>query len=347
MKKIVIEKIGSYDRLKVQEFFLSEPLENEVLIQVHACGVNFADACVRMGVYSSANELAKWPITPGFEVAGIVKAIGEKVKKFGVGQRVVAMTFFGGYATHVKVNENYAFPIPGNLSFIQAAAIPVIFLTAYYALFELVHPKPGDLLLVHSAAGGVGSALVQLGKMAGCKVIGVVGASHKVDFVQSLGADVVIDKSKEDLWKDLRYYDAIFDANGGETLKKSYQHIRPGGKLVIYGFHTMFSKGRGTINWFKAIWNYLRMPRFNPLNMTKENKSVFAFNLSYLFDRLELLIPAYEKILEWFKEEKLKIPPIKTYPLEDAKEAHRDLESGQTIGKLVLINKDFKQVLNE
>lgn len=341
MKKIIIEKTGSYDQLKLQEFFLSEPAENEVLIEVHACGVNFADVCVRMGVYSSANELATWPITPGFEVAGIVKAVGSKVSKFAIGQRVVALTFFGGYATHVKVAEDYALIIPDNLSFTQAAAIPAVFLTAYYALFELVHPKPNDLLLIHSAAGGVGSALVQLGKLVGCKVVGIVGASHKVDFVKSLGADRVIDKSKEDLWKDIGDFDAVFDANGVETLRKSYQHVRPGGKLVVYGFHTMFSKGRGTVNWVKAAWDYLRTPRFNPLKMTRDNRSVLAFNLSYLFGKTDLLRGHLEKISNWMVEGKLSPPPIKTYSLETAGEAHKDLESGMTIGKLVLVNTEF------
>lgn len=341
MKKIIIEKTGSYDRLKLQEFHLSEPVENEILIEVHAAGVNFADCCVRMGVYSSANELAVWPITPGFEVAGVVKAIGSNVKKFAVGDRVVALTFFGGYATHLKVCEDNAFPIPENLSFEQAAAIPAVFLTAYYALFELVHPKPNDLLLVHSAAGGVGSALVQLGKAAGCKVVGVVGASHKADYVKSLGADHVIDKSSVDLWKFSEPYDAVFDANGVETLKESYKHLRPGGKLVVYGFHTMFSKGRGKLNWLKAAWDYLRTPRFNPLMMTKENKSVLAFNLSYLFDREDLLKKPAEKILEWMSEGKLSPPLVKTYPLEKAAEAQKELESGMSVGKLVLVNKEF------
>lgn len=342
MKKIVIERPGSYDKLQLKEFQTPQPGEGEVLIEVRACGVNFADCLVRMGVYRSAKEFVGWPITPGFEVAGVVAAVGKDVKKFNVGQRVLAVTLFGGYTTHLVVSENYVVAIPENLGFIEAAAIPTMFLTAYYGLFELVHPRTHDIILVHSAAGGVGTALVQMGNIARCKVVGIVGASHKVETVKKLGAWEVIDKSTQDLWKESERlapdgFDAIFDANGAETLKESYQHLRAGGKLVVYGFHTMFTKGRGKPNWIKLIWNYLKTPAFNPLKMTQENRSVLAFNLSYLFDRNEILISSLQTIMDWIHEKKLSLPPIKTYPLESAAQAHRDLESGATIGKLVLI----------
>lgn len=341
MKKIVIDKPGSYDRLQLKEFPTPQPGKGEILIKAYACGVNFADCCVRMGVYRSANEFVGWPITPGFETAGIVAAVGMGVSKFSVGQRVVAVTFFGGYATHLVVHENYAFLIPENLSFVEAAAVPSIFLTAYYGLFELAHPRAQDIILVHSAAGGVGTALVQLGKMADCKVVGVVGAAHKAETVRNLGAWKVIDKSKQNLWKECEElapmgFDVVFDANGAETLRNSYSHLRAGGKLVVYGFHSLFTKGRGKLNWIKAIWGYLRTPTFNPLKMTSENRSVLAYNLSYLFGLTDIFSSDIQIILNWIQEGKLVLPPIKIYPLAEAAQAHRDLESGMTVGKLVL-----------
>ncbi len=219
MKRVVIEKPGSYDCLIIQEEPDPQPSKGEILIETHACGINFADCCVRMGLYKSAKEFVGWPITPGFEVAGVVTAVGEGVKRFAIGQKVVAITLFNGYTTHLVVPENQVFPLPESLTFAQGAGIPTVFLTAYYALFELVHPKKGNTILIHSAAGGVGSTLVQFAKIAGCKVIGVVGASHKVDYVKSLGADVVIDKSSQDLWKEVekiapKGLDIILDANG-------------------------------------------------------------------------------------------------------------------------------------
>lgn len=343
MKKIVIQRAGNYDQLQLKEYSIPKPGKGQILIETKASGVNFADCCVRMGVYSSAKEFIGWPITPGFEVSGIVVDIGEGVTKFSIGQRVVALTFFGGYTTHAIAEDKAVFPIPVSMSFIEAAAIPVIFLTAYYAMHELAHPHVNDQILVHSAAGGVGSALLQLGKLAGCEVVGVVGGSHKVESAKKLGASSVIDKSQKDLWEEVeklapKGFDIIFDANGVETLGQSYKHLKSsGGKLVVYGFHTMFTKGRGTPNWLKMAWDYMRTPRFNPLQMTKDNHSVMAFNLSYLFDRFDILENAMQKIVKLFEEDKLVVPHITTYSLENVAEAHRDLESGKTIGKLVLI----------
>lgn len=342
MKKIVIGKAGSYDQLKIQELPDPKPGPGEILIETRAIGVNFADCCVRMGVYSSAKEFIGWPITPGFEVSGQVLAVGEGVTRFKPGQNVIAVTFFGGYSTHVVAREELVFSLPPTLTYEEGAAIPAVFLTAYYALFELAHPHPKDMILVHSAAGGVGSTLVQLAKQAGCKVVGVVGSSHKVDMVKKLGADLVIDKSKVDLWKEAEKfspagYDVVLDANGIETLSKSYQHLSAGGKLIVYGFHTMFSKGRGSPNWIKMAWDYLRTPRFNPLNMTNANHSVMAFNLSYLFNKTSFLNEALHTILRSIEDERLIPPTVTTFPLEKAADAQRALESGLTVGKLVLL----------
>jgi len=339
MKKILVNGPGSYNKLKIRTSEIPIPASGEVLIENRAIGVNFADCCVRMGVYASAKKYVGWPITPGFEVAGVVQAVGSNVRNFSPGQKVMALTRFGGYATHLTVPENQVFPLPEGWDFSQGAAFPTIFLTAYYGLFELAHPHPEQTILVHSAAGGVGSALVQLGQLAGCPVIGVVGSSHKVKETE---ANFIIDKSTQDLWKEVEKIcpqgcDVILDANGVETLRESYRHLSPGGKLVVYGFHTMLSKNRGTPNWFKVIWDYLRTPRFNPLNMTSDNHSVMAFNLSFLFERNERLQNAMKILMGWVAEEKIKPPKITTVPFDEVAEAHRLLETGQSTGKIVLI----------
>jgi NADPH:quinone reductase-like Zn-dependent oxidoreductase len=243
------------------------------------------------------------------------------------------------------VPKSQVFPLPHGFSMAEAAAFPAVNLTAYYALFELCRLRAGMSILVHSAAGGVGSALVTMAKIAGCRVAGVVGGSHKVEHVRALGADLVIDKTKEHLWraaKDFapKGYDVVLDANGVETLKQSYAHLGPTGRLVIYGFATMLPKsGDGTPGkprWGKLAVDWLRTPRFDPLDMTNENRSVMAFNLSYLFDRPDLLTESMNALTKWGDEGKLAAPVVQKFRLENVVDAHRALESGRTIGKLVL-----------
>ena len=297
---------------------------------------------VRMGLYASAKELVGWPITPGFEVSGVVSAVGEGVDDLSIGAQVLAVTLFGGYSSHVIVARKYVQDKPANLSHAQSAAMPAVFMTAWYALFELAHPRPGHKVLVHSAAGGVGGSLVQLAKVAQCEVTGVVGAAHKVETARGHGADHVIDKSTQDLWSEAERiapqgYDIVLDANGVATLKDSYRHLRRTGKLVVYGFHTMIPKRGGRPNWLKLVVDYLRTPRFNPLEMTQGSHSVLAFNLSYLFDRTDMLDLAMADIGRWLAQGAITAPGVTIYPLDEAHRAHRDIESGQTTGKLILV----------
>jgi NADPH:quinone reductase-like Zn-dependent oxidoreductase len=314
----------------------------EVVIDVKATGVNYADCMVRMGLYESAKEFVGWPITPGFEVAGVVQSTGDGVDDLPVGTRVLAVTLFYGYASQVRVPRAYVFPIPEGMSFEQAAGFPSVYLTAYFALHELAHPRPGANVLIHSAAGGVGGCLVQLAKRAGCEVTGVVGASHKVEVVEGHGADHVIDKSTEPLWERAEAiapdgFDVVCDANGVATLKDSYNHLRRSGKLVVYGFHTMMPKKGGKPNWLKLASDYIRTPRFNPMDLTMQSKSVLAFNLSYLYDRTDLLEIFMTDLMAWLHDGSIRAPGVTTYPLADVARAHRDIESGQTTGKLVLL----------
>ena len=155
------------------------PGEGEVLVRTDAVGVNFADVVVRMGLYESARKYVGWPITPGFEFAGVVAAVGRGVSDLLAGELGFGLTRFGGYATHVVVPRDQVFRIPKGFTSSEAAAFPVVFLTAYYALFELAAAKAGTKVLVHSAAGGVGGALLQLARVAGCEAVGVVGSSAR------------------------------------------------------------------------------------------------------------------------------------------------------------------------
>lgn len=342
MRRIEIAAPGGYERLVLVEEDDPAPGPGEVAIAVVAAGVNYADCVVRMGLYSSAKKYVGWPITPGFEVAGRVAAVGPGVDDLEPGARVCAVTRFGGYTSFLVVPRSQVFQLPPQLPCRTAASLLAVGLTAWYALDELARPRPGETVLVHSAAGGVGGSLVQLAKLRGCRVVGVVGASHKVEPLRALGADAIVDKSRESLWEAARRhapegYAAVFDANGVSTLKESYRHLRPTGRLVVYGFHSMLPRQGGRPRWLKLAWDWLRTPRFDPLAMTSDNKSVMAFNLSYLFDRQDLLREALGKFLPACADGRFRPLPISCFPLEEVARAHQALESGQTVGKLVLV----------
>ena len=342
MRAIRIERPGGYERLQIVD--LPDPVcgPGEVVVAVRAIGVNFADSVVRMGLYKSAREYVGWPIVPGFEFAGEVAEVGANVDDLPIGQRVLGLTRFGAYATHVAVPRDQLVLVPKGLSDAQAATFPTVFLTAWYALRELGNLRPGGHVLIHSAAGGVGSAALQVVRAVGGQSVGVVGATHKVELAVSLGADHVVDKSQQALWPAVEAaapggFDIALDSNGVETLLESYRHLRPAGRLVIYGFTTMLQRGRGRPNWLKLAFDYYRTPRFDPLRMTNANKSVMAFNLSYLFDRKDVLRGALDELLGWYEAGRLALPPVRHYPFEQVAEAARALESGNTVGKLALI----------
>lgn len=344
MKKIVIPSPGGYDKLQIQEFADLESDMDSVVVSVKAIGVNYADCLVRFGVYESAKKYVGWPITPGFEFSGQVKSIGDKVSRFKVGDQVVGITLFNAYATEVKVKEANLFHLPNGFSLTEAAGFPTVFFTAYHALFQLVKIYPKSHLLVHSAAGGVGSALVQLAKAFNFTVTGVVGSSHKVGDVKALGADYVIDKSTQNLWHEAQKiapggYDVIFDANGYTTLSDGYKHLRPVGKLISYGAHSLLPRGGGSgrVNYFKALVGLIKTPRFNPLQLITDNKSVVGFNLSFLFARQDLANEAMTDLMRLAVEKKIKPLKTTTFKFADVGLAHQALESGKTVGKIVLL----------
>lgn len=344
MDRIVVDRPGGYERLRRESRPDPQPGPGEVLVDVHAAGVNLADGITRMGLYPAAVGHG-YPIVPGLEAAGTVAAVGEGVDDITPGTRVMALTLFGGYATHLVVPRDQVATIPQGLSTDTAAGFPVVFLTAWYALFELAHPRPGASVLVHSAAGGVGGALVQLAGLAGARVVGVVGAPHKVAAVEALGAAAVIDRSRSDLWAEAERlapegFDIVLDANGPATLRGSHRHLARGGKLVVYGFHTMFTPGRGRPHWLRLVAGVLGTPRFSPMRLTRDNYSVMGFNLSLMTERRDLLRTGLDEITAWAGQGRLQPLPVTRYRLSRAADAHRAIESAQTVGKLVLVPDD-------
>ena len=340
MKKVVIHKAGSFDQLKIEEHPSPTPKAGEVKVKVHAIGINYADVIVRWGLYKSAKEFIGWPITPGFEYSGTVAEIGEGVEGFTVGQQVFGVTFFNGYSTELCVPQHQLYPLPKGMSMEEAAGFPAVYMTAYHGLFQNIVISPTDKIIVHSAAGGVGSALLQICKLKGFETIGVVGSSHKVQRAIELGASHVIDKSTQDLWAAVEQIwpkgaNVIFDANGGQSLKDGWEHLDKGGKMVSYGSHTILPKESGRINWLKLIKAWIEAPRYNILNFN--TRSLVTFNLSFLFERKDLLKEAMTDLIDWAEAGQIQPVSVTTYPFTEVAQAHRHLQSGKTMGKLVLV----------
>ena len=338
-KRIIVQKPGGYDVFRFDDTSIGDPQPGEVQVDVKACGINFADVAVRLGLYQAAK--GAYPLCPGLEFAGVVRDAGIDTTGFEPGDNVFGATRFGAYATRINCPARHLWRLPASWDFIKGASFPVAYLTASYALHQVGHLKESDRALVHSAAGGVGTALLHLLKINGNMCVGVVGRPEKSVPAKEAGATFTIDKSTQDLWEKAKEispdgYDLILDANGYSTLRRSYHHLRPGGRLLIYGFASMFSHS-GRKNLLKLIWYYLRTPRFNPFDLTGSNKTISGFNLIYLFEKIELFHQIMADLLEWDSEGRIPPIPVTTFPFEEVVRAHQTIESGNSVGKLVLV----------
>jgi len=339
VRRIVIPRPGGYGALRVETAPIKTPGSYEVQVAVRACGINFADIAVRLGLYAAAKGL--YPLCPGLEFAGVVTTVGEAVSSFQAGDAVFGAVRFGAYATCLNCPENQLWHLPDGWDFARGATFPVAYLTAYYGLFEVGHLKPSDTVLVHSAAGGVGTALLHLLRINKNRAVGIVGTAQKKRAARSAGAAEVIDKSRENLWARAGQirpegYDVILDANGAATLKGSFRHLSPGGRLLIYGFASMFSHS-GRKNPLKLLWYYLRTPRFNPFELTGSNRTISGFNLIYLFERVSLFRDIMDQLLLWDADGRLPAMPVQSFPFEEVARAHQAIESGLSLGKLALV----------
>ncbi len=334
-RRVRIHRPGGYDHLRLEPFAPPAPAAGEVRVRTRAIGVNFADSLVRMGVYAPAKRHVGWPITPGFELAGEIDAVGPDLDPTAhLGRPVVALTRFGAYAEAVTVDAGLTFPLPDGWTAAAGAAVAVQALTAMHAL-RLADAPAGGLVLVHSAAGGVGHWLVQLARYRGLRVTGTVGRAAKRNAVIALGAERCRVRGDGEDRRDDGPYRAIFDAQGPSSWRRSYRRLAPTGRLIVYGAHGL--TGGGGVRWWRAGWDYLARPRFDPLRLCADNRGVLGFNLAYLFDRADAMRADLEAVVELIAAGAIRRPPITTLPLAEVAEAQRRLESGATVGKLVLV----------
>jgi synaptic vesicle membrane protein VAT-1 len=336
MRQVVISRQGPPEVLQAADAPDPLPRDGEVRIAVRAAGVNFADIMARLGLYPDAPPL---PAVVGYEVAGVVDAVGSADVPFRPGDRVFAFTRFGGYATSVVVPALFVYPTPVGMSDVEAASIPVNYLTAYVALETLAHVTAGETVVIHGAGGGVGIAATQLAKQRGATVVGTA-SSAKIEAIRSLGVDHPIDHQHADVPAEVqrltagRGADVVLDPIGGRSAQISYEMLAPLGRLVLYGASSLASGERRSL--WRLATTLITMPSFGPLSLMNKNRGVFGLNLGHLWSETARLRHATDVLLTGFAAGALHPVVAKTFPLDKAAEAHRYIQSRANIGKVVL-----------
>jgi NADPH:quinone reductase-like Zn-dependent oxidoreductase len=340
MKQVVITKYGDAEVLRLQEKKDPEPAPGEVLIKVKAIGINFADILARKGLYPDA---PKPPCVVGYEVSGIVEAAGPGVSSSMVGKSVLALTRFNGYSDKVCVPENNIFTIPEALDFERAAAIPVNYLTAYQLIHVMGGLTKGESILIHNAGGGVGLAALDIALHLGATTYGTSSAG-KHSFLKERGLDHPIDYRNRDFLStvmdltDGKGFELVIDPIGGRNWKKNYKALRSTGRLGVFGVSTVTDSKMGRV--FKFAKLITQMPWFNPLGLMNANKSVFGVNLGHMWNEEDKLRGWMHDILAGIEEGWVRPHVDRTFPFEQAGEAHAYIEARKNIGKIVLVTGD-------
>ncbi|SDJ50011.1 quinone oxidoreductase family protein [Salimicrobium halophilum] len=322
MKAIQFSNYGEPDVLEEVDIDTPEPEEGEVLLEVKAVGVNFADTARRRGAYVVPTPL---PFVPGAEVAGVVKEIGAGVENVQKGDRIVTLVESGAYSEYVKASASFLIPIPEGVSDEQAVALPLQGLTAYHLIKTMGRFEPGESILVHAAAGGVGTIAVQLAKyfQAG-KVIATASSEEKLDFAKKLGADEGVDYTQEN-WREQvieknggKGIDVALEMAGGDVFTETVKAMAPFGRVLTYGAASGVP------------------PQLNATALMNKNLSVIGFFLPQIMKKPELVQQSLKELLTLLDQGRLTLHIGGVYALSDAQQVHEDLENRKTMGKLVM-----------
>jgi NADPH:quinone reductase-like Zn-dependent oxidoreductase len=337
VRALVITQHGPPEVLKVEERPDPKPGPGELRIKVRAAGINFADLVARVGLYPDA---PRPPCVVGYEVAGEVDELGGDVDGFSLGDRVLAGCRFGGYAELAVTSPNAALSLPQDWSFEEGAAVPVNYATAYAGLLRYGALAEGERVLIHAAAGGVGTAATQISRLRGAEVFGTASAG-KHAAIRELGVDHPIDYREQDFVEEVRRIagtkrplDLVMDAIGGRSYKRSFSLLRPGGRLVCFGASSVMRGDRRNLP--AALRMLVQTTRFNPLRLASDSKAVIGLNLLRLWDDRRSLDEYLEPLSEWVAAGTLRPVVSEAFPLERGADAHRFLGERRNVGKVVL-----------
>lgn len=337
MKAAVLVKNSTPDKaFEIREVPTPEPDENQVLIKVEGFGLNFADIMARQGNYQDCPPL---PAVIGYDVVGKVEKTGRGVDNVKVGDRVTALTRFGGYAEYALTDYRACAKIADDYDLGKATALTTQYCTAYHCFADMANVQEGEYVLIHAAAGGVGTALVQLAKHKGCIIFGTAGSDAKLKNLKEMGVDYPINYNKEsfvDAVKKVigeRGVDAIFDAVGGDNVKKDLKVLGSGGRLVLFGAATMTGN-----NIFQKVNAGIGFGFYHPAEFMMTSRAMIGVNMLRIADnRPEVLKRCLENVVKLTEQGVLDPVVGKVFPVSELAAAHEYLESRKSVGKITVV----------
>ena len=341
MKSVILTKYGTPEVLQVQEFDNPEPKPNEVRIKVHYAGINFAEIMARMKLYPGGPKPGS---VLGGEVSGIIDKIGEGVEGLNIGEKVMGLSLNGSYSSQVCIDSDSVIKLPNNFQLDEAAAFPVVYITAYMMMFDLGNLQDGDTFLIHGAGGGVGTAAIQLAKTKNIQIIGTA-SSWKHDKLIKMGVHKCIDYNKENIKKEILDFtngkgvDLIIDPIGAKNWKLSYQVLAKMGKLIIYGDQNLVKGDK--LKPIVAMRELYSMPKYKPMDLMAGNKAVMGYHLGRFKGHEWKVKRSIGNLVKLVNDNDLHPIIDSKFSFEDASKAHRYIQDRKNFGKVLL---DFTSV---
>ena len=333
MQAIYLVKNGKpKDAFEFRDIQITEPKDDEVGVIVEASGINFADVVARLGQYQDCPPL---PAVIGYEAVGRVERVGKDIKTVQKGDRVLVFTRFGGYSQYVLQKENAIAKISEEMDAGKALALATQYSTAYYACAVATNVLPNETVLIHSGAGGVGTALIQLCKLRNAKIYSTAGSESKLDYLRKQGVDVAINYVKDDFANEIKEpIDVAFDAVGAENFRKSYKLLNRGGRIVGYGASSMTDAH----NVFSKAKLGLACGLYHPAQLLMESRSMIGVNMLRIADyKPDTLKFCMESVIQLLHDGKIEPHVGKMYAAKDIYQAHEDMENRKTMGKIGIV----------
>jgi NADPH:quinone reductase-like Zn-dependent oxidoreductase len=312
------------------------PGPGEVRIRVRAAGINFADLMARVGLYPDAPKI---PCVIGYEVSGVIDAIGAKVTRFAIGDRVFGMPRFGGYTDTLVISEAQVFRMPEKMTFEEAAAMPVVYLTAHHMMLFTGNLRRRSRVLIHSAAGGVGLAAIELAKTRDCEIYGTASAG-KHDFLRERGCQHPIDSAGDYVAEVTRAtggkgVDLILDPVGGKSWSQGYSLLAPAGRLVAFGLSAAAAgKKRNVLH---ALRQLTKIKSYSPRTLMDDNKTISGCNMGHLFGEIAVFVEQFEALVALYEAGQIHPHVDRSFPFSEAAAAHHYLHDRKAKGKVLLV----------